>query len=401
MNTSIEQITPQALEDIRGNKRVRQRLAFEHPLWFSLLYLRHHFSYPFAPFHIELFHIIQHEEYDFVGIMAFRGSGKSTVMNMANVLWSILGRPEKKFAIIISRTQEQAKNHFANIKTELETNELLREDFGPFTDKPEEWRKLSLDLVYHDAKILSLAREQGIRGLRHGQYRPDLIICDDLEDGSDINNGELIYEQFAREIAPSGGPSTRIITLGNLLNKDSFMMRLRSDALHRPGGLFRAYPIIDAHEKSLWPGKYPNKQSIEQFEQTISGATWTREYLLDAVAEVSYREPAGRSREDDLDWLRDMQPLYDRMHKITNIYRRELEKVGKLRYQNALVPPMKKFSIESPFRKELMKDGFDTFLKSETPDPLYLQEYKKEMKQIMHEINEISFEHLAEYKRHS
>ncbi len=138
------EITPEYLDAVRGNRRLRQRLAFEHPLWFGLLYLRHHFRHPFAPFHIEMFHLLQHEEQRFIAVMAFRDSGKSTILNMTNVLWSILGKPKKKFAIVMSKTQEQAKNHFANIKAELESNEALREDFGPFTANEGAWNKTIL-----------------------------------------------------------------------------------------------------------------------------------------------------------------------------------------------------------------------------------------------------------------
>ena len=130
----MTEITPEYIEQIRDNQRVRQQLAFEDPMWFCLLYLRHHFKYSFAPFHLEMFHIIRQTDDDFIVVIAFRESGKSTILNMANVLWSILGKPKKNFAIVLSKTQEQAKNHFSNIKHELEHNELLREDFGPFTE---------------------------------------------------------------------------------------------------------------------------------------------------------------------------------------------------------------------------------------------------------------------------
>src|SRR3989344_5383402 len=130
----MEEISPEFIESIRSNQKLRQRVAFENPLWFSLLYLRHHFKYPFAPFHMEMFYLIQQTKANFIAVMAFRESGKSAILNMANVLWSILGKPGKKFVIIMSKTQEQAKNHFLNIKAELETNQLMKEDFGPFAE---------------------------------------------------------------------------------------------------------------------------------------------------------------------------------------------------------------------------------------------------------------------------
>ena len=136
------------IEKIRRNKRVRQVLAHQDPLWFALLYLTHHFNTPFAPFHMEMFEILKNPQYKIVTMMAFRESGKSTIMNMVNTLWSILGKLEKKFVIIASKTQEQAKNHFSNIKAELQNNSLLIEDFGPFMENKSDWNnKLSLEKI--------------------------------------------------------------------------------------------------------------------------------------------------------------------------------------------------------------------------------------------------------------
>jgi hypothetical protein len=392
----MESITPEYIETIRGNKQIRQRLAYESPLWFGLLYLNRHFTDRFAPFHLEMFHIVADEQYQFVVVMAFRGSGKSTVMNMATVLWSILGKPGKKFVVIVSKTQEQAKNHFANIKEELENNILLREDFGPFAEKPEEWRKLSLDLVYHDAKILSVSRDQSVRGLRHGPHRPDLIICDDLEDSGDAGQGDKIYEQFVREIAPSGEAGTRVIALGNLIDKNSFLMRLRSDALNRPGGIFRAYPFSDSYRRSLWPGKYPDKASIRRFEESVSSGAWTREYLLDAVSDVYYHDSRREPGEKPLWSGKNIGPSLLRMRKAKLIYRRALEKEGKIMYQEALIPPMKEFRIESPFPKNLQDQRvmrFDKSAKIDPSMPAYAQEYQKEMQEALEKFTEAIYDY--------
>ena len=63
-------------------------------------------------------------------IVAFRGSGKSTIMNMSLPLWAIMGKLQCKYVLIVGLTQEQAKQHLKNIKHELETNERLKKDLG-------------------------------------------------------------------------------------------------------------------------------------------------------------------------------------------------------------------------------------------------------------------------------
>lgn len=276
-------MTEKEIQQIMQNQKLRKHLAYRDPMWFALIYLRHHFQFPFAPFHKEMFHIIKEQRYELIVAMAFRGSGKSTILNMVTALWSILGEPQKKFAVIVSQTQEQAKNHFSNIKDELMNNELLREDFGPYTEDERDWKKTSMDLVYHESKILSVSWESSIRGIKYKSMRPDLIICDDLEDSSariDKIKRDILYSRFVSEILPLGSKDTRIIVLGNLICSESLLMRLKSDIENnRQNGIFRAYPIIDNDRRILWPERYDIKE-IKKLHKGMPTSVWASEYIL-------------------------------------------------------------------------------------------------------------------------
>lgn len=341
------------LEKIKDNKRVRQTVASESPFWFSLLYLRHHFKYPFAPFHLEMFHLIQNPKYQLIVAMAFRDSGKSTIMNLINALWSILGKPEKKFIVIISKTQEQAKIHFANIKYELENNEALKQDFGPFTENEKGLeKKLSLELEYHGSKIISVSKDQSIRGLKHMNYRPDLIIADDLEDIDSANNVsecDALYRRFQSEIIPLGSNDTRIVLLGNLLSENSFIMKIRKDIEQNIiNGIYRAYPLLDDMNKNLWPGKFIGAEDVDNLKDRMSHNIWKREYLLNMMT----KEPSWGD-----DWH--ITPK-----------------------QIALINQMSEFKISAPLIGE--------FIKPEVGDPRYerYQEYLKEVDKMVYEFNE-------------
>lgn len=334
----------QLLRKIRENPKIRKHVANESPLWFSMHYLQHLFPHPFAPFHIELFHLLAMEEEKFIAVMAFRESGKSTIMNTANVLWSILGKPQKKFVLIVSKTQEQAKNHFTNIKSELEQNGLLKADFGPFIESKDEWNKLSLELEYHGAKIMSVSREQSVRGIKYGQFRPDLIICDDLEDiaSSAKAEGAAIYRRFESEIMPLGSTNTRIIVLGNLISEHSFLMRLKDDIqAKRVRGVFRAYPLIDDEGYIMWPGKFPSGGDISLLRERISGQTWAQEYLLKVSSGTYYDRPSA----DYDSVLEKYGPIF---HEMRLAYHRELEKAGAPIFQVPLVSSMHDYRIMLP-----------------------------------------------------
>ena len=212
------------------------------------------------------------------------------------------------------------------------------------------------------------------------------------------SQGNKIYEQFVREIAPSGESGTRVIALGNLIDKNSFLMRLRSDTQDRPGGIFRAYPFIDSYRIVLWPEKFPDKESLNRFMEGIQSGAWTREYCLDAVSDAYYYDKPGPT-EEGKKRLALLSPSLLRMRKAKQIYRRALEKDGKIRYQEAIILPMKKFSIESPLPFNLMdqsKMGLHKGAWIDPSAPAYAQEYQKEMQAATEEFKNAHYADLPE-----
>jgi hypothetical protein len=166
-------LTNTELDLIKKKRSVRKMLARDsHKLFFSI-YLSHYMGYPFAPFHSEMFQITEDVDNKFVVLVAFRGSGKSTLITVSYVIWSIIGEQQKKFVLILSQTQSQAKQLMTNIRNELEGNELLKNDIGPFQETGDEKGLATFELSNFGARITVASSEQSIRGLRHKQHRPD------------------------------------------------------------------------------------------------------------------------------------------------------------------------------------------------------------------------------------
>jgi hypothetical protein len=272
------------LQAIEKDAAARSEIARTSHFWFFLLFLSHYCSHGFAPFHKELFELSE-QGHPVQVVMAFRGSGKSTIMNLSYVLWSILGKPEKKFVVIVSKGKDQAKLQFENIKRELKSNERLNYDLGPLNEEQEEWGTYSLELPKLGVKIISVSSGKSIRGMRYGIRRPDLIILDDVEDSESVRTERSrrnVYEWFAHEILPAGDTGTQIVVLGNLLHEESFLMKLKEDIdQKRLKGVFRAYPLLDDSGKCLWPQKFKNEKALKILSESIADEdSWNREYLL-------------------------------------------------------------------------------------------------------------------------
>ena len=272
-------------QKILSDRTIRRAITQQSHYWFFHIFLTHYVKHETALFQREMFQLTEDETYKMIAVMAFRGSAKSTIMNLSYAIWSVLGRQQKKFVFIISKTQNQAKAHFQNIKYELEHNELLKNDLGPFTADSDQWGMHSLEIHKLGAKITCVSREQSIRGMRHGPRRPDLLICDDIEDSLSVQTSQerdLTFRWFSTEVVPMIDSGARIIILGNLLHERSFMMSM-ADRITKGTlpGIFRAYPLIDDLGQILWPGKFPTTEAIKALYDTITDrATLQQEYLL-------------------------------------------------------------------------------------------------------------------------
>ncbi len=285
--------TEQLVEKMFTDHRVRAdvvRSSLEH---FFPFYFHQYMEYQTAPFQKEIFNILEDERIKLAVICAFRGSAKSTIITTAYVLWSILGVQQRKFIVICAQTDQKARQYLTNIRLELMQNDLLKRDLGPFTEEHTGLGPATAIIIKRlNVKIMISSVEQSIRGMRHGEHRPDLIIFDDIEDIDSVRTKESRDKAFnwmTGEMIPAGDKRTRTIVVGNLLHEDSVIKRLEEKINHGElshlNAIYREYPIMDEQGNALWPGKYPTPEDIEaERQKTMSDTAWYREYLLKIIS---------------------------------------------------------------------------------------------------------------------
>lgn len=297
------QLTENDWEKIRSQRKVRLEITRPSMYWFFHVYFGHYIKHATAPFQKEMMELASDDSVDQLVIVAFRESGKSTIITTALPLWAVMGVQQKKYVVIVSQTQTQAQQHLANIARELEHNDLIRKDFMPYEREENELGVSAINLPKFGARIIAVSREQGVRGLRFGAHRPDLIIADDVEDSRTVKSRESRnrnYAWFTGELLPLGSEDTKYIVVGNLLHEDSLMMRLKDGIKGgERSGIYREYPIVRG-DKSLWPARFPDKASLKALERRIADRIrFQREYMLHLVPD------------DDQIITRDMVHYYD------------------------------------------------------------------------------------------
>jgi predicted phage terminase large subunit-like protein len=279
---------------ISKDRVLRRHMGYESHYMFFVMYFAHYIKYAIAEFHKDIFRITEDTRHTLACIVAFRGSGKSTLITFSYAIWAVLGVQQKKFVLIICQTQAQAKQHMANLKYELEHNTLLKSDMGPFREEigVGEWAMGSLVFRNTGARITIASIDQSIRGVRHRQYRPDLIILDDIENTDSTRTFESrnkIAEWFSREIVPLGDMGTRIMMVGNLVHEDSLMMRIKHKMDDNEiNGIYKWFPLIDDKGICLWPEKFDTPEKIEELRLRVGNdIAWQQEYLLHAVSDTA------------------------------------------------------------------------------------------------------------------
>lgn len=256
-------------------------------LIFFHVYFADYVHYETAEFHKEIFNMTEHDSVLDV-IVAFRESGKSSIITTSYPLWAILGKQQKKFVTILSQTEAKARQHLRNIRAKLEGSDLLQDDLGPFREDESEWGAQAIEIPRFDARIVVGSVEKSFRGLRHKQHRPDCVILDDVEDTQSVqtqDGRDKTWKWFTNEIIPGAADDAHIIAVGNLLHRDSLLKRMEEQIKETDTqGHYKEFPIIDEDDEPLWPGKYPDKEAIEKKrQQVMDEVAWHREYLLEII----------------------------------------------------------------------------------------------------------------------
>ena len=212
-------------------------------------------------------------------IAAPRGEAKSTKISMSFVSWClVIGA--KWYAIIVMDAFEQAAEMLEAIKAELEANPRIASDFPEACGQGRVWRA-GVIVTAHGRKVEAFGSSKKIRGRRHGAHRPDLAICDDIENDENVNTPaqrDKLQSFVTKSVLSLGPPddSMDAILVGTVLHYDSVLARFLKNPLWNRK-VFKA--IIQWPQRmDLW----------EQFEGLLLNADTPQQG--EAAAMALYRE---------------------------------------------------------------------------------------------------------------
>lgn len=164
-----------------------------------------------------------------VAVAAPRRHAKTTAVTQTCALAAVLFR-QRSYVLIVSDTITQAIQFLGELKQQLAENEQLRSLFkikGFTKDSEDDFICVCED--GHKFRMAAKGAEQKLRGLKWDTKRPDLIICDDLENDEIVMNKERrakFKRWFYAALIPSMAKHGKIMYVGTILHNDSLLESL-------------------------------------------------------------------------------------------------------------------------------------------------------------------------------
>ncbi|AOZ93625.1 phage terminase large subunit [Paenibacillus crassostreae] len=260
--------------------------------YFALCYFPKYFDREFGQFHRQLFAELKHMFSNIGLITAFglpREHGKSTISSFLFPLYATL-YDKSQFTLIISATEQIALPFLDMIKDELETNQMLIEDFG--IRKGSRWNNNEIWLRSKnglDSCIMIRGIDGSLRGIHYKHHRPTLVLLDDLlkdDTAKSETKRDQIKSTFTDVVLPIGTRDTNILICGTILNEEDIMADLLKGKIPGVRSIRKAAVIQFSERDDLWAEweiKYNNLQDEDRINTALSFFIANKEDMLEGT----------------------------------------------------------------------------------------------------------------------
>jgi predicted phage terminase large subunit-like protein len=213
----------------RDRRATEAQHSFE---FFAKTYFPHYIKGDVSVFHSWFYDnvptLIDEDAGRLINLSAPRGEAKSTLGTQLLVLWCIVtGR--KHFVPIVMDSWDQSASMLEAIKTELTDNPRLAMDFPQACGQGRVWNA-GVILTRNDVKLQAFGSGKKMRGLRHGPWRPDLVVLDDIENDENVRSLEQrdkLTSWVTKTVLNLGPPdgTMDVLYLNTILHYDSVANR--------------------------------------------------------------------------------------------------------------------------------------------------------------------------------
>ena len=257
-------------------------------LLFGKMTMPNMFSSESPAFHNDITNSLLDDDITQLNIIAPRGHAKSSIVAGVYPLFHLMFDKGPKVIVLVSRTQSHATKLLGTIKDTLDYSQEFRYFFGYWgMQSARKWTNTEIELK-DGSVIICKGTGQQIRGIKHGNQRPTLLILDDPEDENNTKTSEAM-EYNLRWLLQSGVPSLdplkgRVCVIGTPQHERCLVETLKD----MKGWTNLTFSPDMIEKKSLWPEVWPIEKLQEKKEELESInriSVFYREYLCQIVGD--------------------------------------------------------------------------------------------------------------------
>lgn len=267
-------------ELISATKEERVEACRNSLLLFSLLYFNKYHTHDMPLFHEEMYEDASYRKYDGLMWIMFRESAKTSLARI-KIIHAIVYHTHN-FIIWTSFDEKKAGANLHSIALELQTNERLNQDFGQLFYEPNmdssdvddqyalstgtpvvrrfsQKKSIKEFITTNKVKVKAYSTGMSIRGETFGQYRPELIVLDDIETMktavSQARTEQVI--NYIDEMLYGAAAYANFLVLGNRITYNGSIQYLEDKVSTEKRWRVHDVAVIDPNTAEItWPDKY-------------------------------------------------------------------------------------------------------------------------------------------------
>lgn len=303
-------------------------LASSDPLFYDHYFFPRAFRQPDPPYGRELCGWLEHPDHRYIAVQIFRGGSKTT--RLRSLVSKRIAFATSRTILYVGKSDDHANNSVMWINKAIRFNNRWSETFG--LSKGTRFNQGVLEIHHniagHDIYITGAGITGSLRGINFDDYRPDLIILDDIIDRESVHTArarkkvtDLVHGDIKESLeAATDNPHAKLVLLETPLDANDPGEQAKTDPLwtfYRISCWTReTEELMLESQVSSWPDRYPSEMLRKEKKAAIET---NRLYLFVREKECKLISPETSSFREE--WLQyyDVEPPRHEMHVVMRI----------------------------------------------------------------------------------
>ena len=300
-------------------------LCSADPLFFPHYFFPRAYRQEDPPYARKLWAVLDNPLFRYTGVQIFRGGAKTTNLRVLAAKRIAFGI--SRTILYIGKSDEHARRSVKWLARAMQFNPRWGEVFGLY--KGDKWAEGEIEFRHavegHSVFVTAAGITGSIRGINFEDYRPDLIICDDIIDRESVSTAaarkkitELVHGDIKESLeAETDNPNAKLVLLETPLSEDDPGEQAKRDPLWATFEFSCWTPEtkdLDVDQQvSSWPARYPTEMLRREKK---AAAQTNRLYIFIREKEIKLVSPETASFREEWIQTYDVHPPLEELDRV-------------------------------------------------------------------------------------